>query len=802
MNDQTESFRFISIRSPQDDGLTATRPVMPMPSNEQISGEAKPELAQGKVQALAGTLDRQLSNVDASDSDRIQSVLNDNGIKQDAAIAALIRFGKDSSTVNKVVSSISHGGASLPFDPDNPLLLKPRGEEVAEILNDQLLSKRRSFFGPVGVGDLMIVEQALSGYEFGEIAHIENVLSGEKRERRHLVRVEFDEFSQATEEQQQLSEKSLQTTERFALKNSVKSEIQREQEQSVNIRVNTEYPPYVEVDSEFDYSKSDSKKRSAEKSSEFARDVTEKAVEKTEERVEVIRSQRKNTQTEESNLHSFEAGANNVVGVYRHVDKRYRMRLIRKRPRLFYEIFVPSPGVFLRKLDKEGVPENPRLAQLRQRLEEETLDLTLEQVTRGNYGELVRRFGLTGMEPPPKERSDVDPVFLTKSVLDRDTSSRGAQSFEVSDGVFEVPDGYRAVSGKIGVVYMKVTDSNKSDLIAELGSKTFEVRITSATELDENRTWRGESEFDMFESRTQQISYAARGRHDNFFVVTFEVKCEIIDDGFESWRAKMYSAIIAAHDAQLQELKSEIRELESQQRVKEDEQPRTLPPAMLREIEEKEIKKFCLRIFGQEARAASDVTLGNTPLAMDLNEVDSLVFGDGLITTGDHRVSIEAISTNTLNRFATEVRFGEQAFEWHNMQYTLYPYFWNELKDWKALVELNHDDERHQEFLRAGYARVLLPVRENWESTVHDFLVSGVTALNKTEQVSITDPLWLPLYQELREKQSASSEDYEVVDAWDAVVPTNLVMLDDGEHVPPQGNIPEGWDEVGRRPLE
>src|SRR5262249_58847694 len=38
---------------------------------------------------------------------------------------------------------------------------------------------------PAGVADLLVVKQQIKTYERGEIAHVENVLAGEKRSRAH-----------------------------------------------------------------------------------------------------------------------------------------------------------------------------------------------------------------------------------------------------------------------------------------------------------------------------------------------------------------------------------------------------------------------------------------------------------------------------------------------------------------------------------------------------------------------------------------------------------------------------------------
>jgi len=45
----------------------------------------------------------------------------------------------------------------------------------------------RGSIKPLGIGDLKVVKQKLKKYAAGEVAHIENVLRGEYKERKHRV---------------------------------------------------------------------------------------------------------------------------------------------------------------------------------------------------------------------------------------------------------------------------------------------------------------------------------------------------------------------------------------------------------------------------------------------------------------------------------------------------------------------------------------------------------------------------------------------------------------------------------------
>ena len=81
---------------------------------------------------------------------------------------------------------------------------------------------------PVAIADLMQIRQSVQRYELGEIAHIENVMMSELRERTHLnstkvTQTEFVETERTAEES-----RDLQTTDRFELQQEA-NEIVREE---------------------------------------------------------------------------------------------------------------------------------------------------------------------------------------------------------------------------------------------------------------------------------------------------------------------------------------------------------------------------------------------------------------------------------------------------------------------------------------------------------------------------------------------------------------------------------------------
>ena len=72
------------------------------------------------------------------------------------------------------------------------------------------------------------------------------------------------------------------------------------------------------------------------------------------------------------------------------------------------------------------------------------------------------------------------------------------------------------------------------------------------------------------------------------------------------------------------------------------------------------------------------------------------------------------------------IQFFENAFEWQNMTYVFYDYYWSNKKDWSSILSLKDIDPLFEKFLKSGAARVQVPVRPGFESLILKFKVLGV----------------------------------------------------------------------------
>ncbi len=129
------------------------------------------------------------------------------------------------------------------------------------------------------------------------------------------------------------------------------------------------------------------------------------------------------------------------------------------------------------------------------------------------------------------------------------------------------------------------------------------------------------------------------------------------------------------------------------------------------------------------------------------------------------------------------VQFFEQAFEWPQMTYTFYPYFWGRKPRWVTTSQLDDPDPQFAAFLQAGAARVLVPVRPGFEDAALHFLATG-NVWNGGPVPQVGDELYLSLAREITEAQNAAAGGDPVGKPWEVRVPTSLVWLQPGPELP------------------
>jgi hypothetical protein len=163
-------------------------------------------------------------------------------------------------------------------------------------------------------------------------------------------------------------------------------------------------------------------------------------------------------------------------------------------------------------------------------------------------------------------------------------------------------------------------------------------------------------------------------------------------------------------------------------------------PQTNRETEQTELKKSCISLLTGQRFDLFDATARNAgPLGYP--EVDFA----------------EAKAEGAY------IQVFEQSFEWNNMTYIFYPYFWGLKQEWPITSQLTDDDPLFTRFLRAGAARVQVPVRLGFEQSLLTYLSTGQlwtgegTFVNADEDSA--DPLHLSVVDELKSQTGDNNVD-------------------------------------------
>ena len=110
-------------------------------------------------------------------------------------------------------------------------------------------------------------------------------------------------------------------------------------------------------------------------------------------------------------------------------------------------------------------------------------------------------------------------------------------------------------------------------------------------------------------------------------------------------------------------------------------------------------------------------------------------------TNGNEMENFQVYLNDNLDQYTALSKFMEQAFEWEIMDYTFYPYYWADRKQWKDMYLSESVDPLFRSFLQAGMARVIVTVKPGFEDAVQFFLATGLT-WNGGEIPVIGDPLY------------------------------------------------------------
>ncbi len=567
----------------------------------------------------------------------------------------------------------------------------------------------------IGVSDLMVTRQRLLRYELGEIAHIENVMKSEKRSREHRSLTRREERVVTESEVTEENERDLQTTERFELQTESEKTIQEDASRQAGVTLTGSYGPSVDFSANVGFASTSSKSNSISTATAHAREIVDRSVNKIQERVRRERTTVTVNEVEVINSHAFEntaPEAEHISGIYRWVDKIYEAQVYNYGRRELIEVVVPEPAALLRYLTtsapREGItvprPMDPGYC-TGSGYEFEALEPKhLNSVSALFWASVYNVAGITA--PPPR--------FQVLGVALSTKTDEEHPKEALSDNSLRVPSGYAARRG--------VFKGNK--LI-------FEGQTGAGLEVYVGRHLAQPSQLVTLNGEAEVVPIAVLSARSPAFAGTVEIECERTPEHYADWQAKTYNLIMAAYEERRAAYDAALADLEADAAGPT---VRGRNPAVNREIERRELKRGAIsQITGQHFD--------------DFDAMRKAVGAEGF----------PQADVAEARREGQYILFLEQAFEWENMQYLFYPYFWGRKADWPVSSQITDVDPLFEAFLGAGAARVNVPVRPGFEAAANAYLSTGQlpwTAESDAPTVAAREP-FISIADEMKAQSGA-----------------------------------------------
>jgi hypothetical protein len=691
---------------------------------------------------------------------------------------------------------------------------------------DLTVEKPITLIRPPKVSDFFVVRQEWMCYQAGEVASIANVLAHASYGHREKTTKESITTTTKITDQTTSTEQSQQDTTQTELSTEIEraSSIQAHIEGGISVSGDwglTKYTASAEA------GLSASLQESVRQASKVSRETISRAVSKVESHVRQERSDQIRTRTENSSRYSLNnsASSEHLNGIYRWVDRVDRYQVFRFPDRLLLEFEFPEPAEHLQyQLSKPAdvppwaTPKPP------------DFDVRADRLNETNYSAKVALYRASNVPAPPEAE-----ISLTRAFAEDAKATAGAGP---SGGAFDppivsktadvtIPSGYLATSVHVSGTAMpfraqwrmeydstsgvdgqqwvegfhhitfsafaggvQIVRDQGGFVVQEPGPGVppYPVRIPGSTvqfqtAVDavhhlgigvikgDNRSTVEYQQAQLLIPRDAQdvvpalkmnppvkdtitVGFLVAGAQQA--AATFQITCKRSDSAFAEWQQSAYDALYASWAGWDQAWRN--GQLPGDPSVPSGPWDST-SPARNKQLIQEELKRQVISWL-----------LGNP----DFTGLDAMapVSADGWSRYDPARTQ----------ETAPTILFLEQAFDWGNLLYVCYPYFWARASKWDDLEKINSADPVLTEFLRAGSARVVVSARPGFEDAVNYWLLYGEPFLGGPLPIP-GDPMYVAIANEIRDLTDKLG-DGEPQESWESKMATPLLWLDPGPDLP------------------
>lgn len=578
---------------------------------------------------------------------------------------------------------------------------------------------------PVGIGDLLVVKQALKRYDAYDLADVINVMKNEHRST-ETKRTQSETTTTSVETTvTQEEEKDQQTTERFEMQTESSNVQKTDESLKLGASISASYGPAVTFKASADYGLNNSKEQSSKVATNYSKEVTNKASSKITQTIKKLVSTTYVQTFLEDNVHEWNnvGGTAHVIGQYQWLDKIYEAQVFNYGKRLLFDTTVSEPAAFLYYATIKQPAAGSNL------IKPVPFTLTPDQINEGNFAYYVQQYNAAGVQAPPPPYSTVSKTFDGAD----DRSDRGEFT---KTAELPLPAGYKAVASSVYVSF-NYWDAGSASVDIALGSVSH--RWMNATGIG---FWNA-----SLNEETVSIPFVLKTFRIAMATASVEIQCARTDTALETWRLATHEAIKQGYEKMLRDYNDALAAAQNQAA---SEVHGANPDANAIAIRE-EMKRLMITLFTNQ-------------------QFD--IFGS--IASGPFGYPQMDISVAEAQ--GAYVRFFEEAFEWEQMMYVFYPYFWARKQLWSQRVLFSDNDPQFQAFLKAGAARVVVSVRPGFELAVAHFMETG-QIWNGGNPPTITDPDYLSIVDEIKSQEGAPQGEVAQGDPWDVRVPTRLIKL-------------------------
>lgn len=640
----------------------------------------------------------------------------------------------------------------------------------------------QGYIQSVGIANLLVVKQQILRYEAAEIAHIENVLAGEKKIRVHSQLTRSEEFFSNVNEVTTDSETELETTERFELNKQTSKTFQKDTELGLELTLSGKYGPTISFESNLNTGQTTSLQESNEQSINFAKDTIERSKERIIEKITVKQEKTLIKEIKEKNKHILENDdEKHRFAIYQYVDKIYKSQVFDYGIRQMFDFMVPEPSSYLWYL-KNTTNRELDLQKPESLAEKEIY--SPKDITKYNYQKLGAEYRVNDLPPPP-------PIFITKRLrlpaFGDGSSPEGGRVPSGVSGEITIPNGYNPTLSYNTILARSDDEDGDIKFSFNVGGNIFHY-IEADMEVkgvDGNlKTYQILNDSKMLGTPIsmnnlapdEKLSVDVYGYESANYTIHMDIQFyanynpSILDYYVVAqWKQGIYEKLAQAYETAMLEYEQDKSYLLAEARGRNDVDFGS-PPAVNKKLILTELKKHCLAIVrNQHLGTLNTSHSDDEPPQFNLQDAQE----DG-----------------------ETIRFLEHAFEWSQMQYVFYPYFWAEpgaeQEGWIDRFMEKNSDYTMEEFLKSGYARVVVPVREGFHNAVSYFILNGKPFYGLGEP-PVKNPLYLSITKEIKERTGAEQGEIAVGEPWETRLPTAAIIVKDLDELPEWVRLGDDW---------